>query len=777
MSLSEESNSPDRSPHNNWVEVVMPLPLETKFTYKLPDGINFSPDILGARVIAPFGNRKLQGFICGKTDPVNNISTNISIRTKIKQIDSLVDRRSLFSPVLYKVLCWAADYYCEPLGQVLDTAMPKVLMKNKGRDAQPLFITKWQLSEAGKQIDINSIRSVPQRKLMDKLQNEWLDQGISSSALEALKIPASTLGALKKKGLIDGEKIVKIPAKRSSGAPYSKPTLNEQQQNAVDEVAKHFGSFQCFLLEGLTNSGKTEVYIEIIRKVLARGEQALYLVPEIGLSPQSLERLEKSLNIPLGLMHSALSDNERLHNYLLMRLNKLQVLVGTRSAAFVPMAKPGCIIIDEEHDSSYKQASGFRYNAKHLLIKFAAEMKIPIVLGSATPSLESFHNANIGKYHHLRLTHKINKSSSPVITDFIPIKGRYLPNSLPHEGIAAIKEVLEQGFQALVFINRRGFSPKLQCSACSWQPICSSCDRPMTMHKIPPHLSCHLCERQEPTPVKCPKCHNTDLQPSGLGTQSIESILRQEFPDTSIYRIDRDTMKKKDSFRHFYHQAQSTEPCILVGTQMLAKGHDFVNVKLALIINCDSGLFSNDFHDIENLAQLITQVMGRVGRHNTTINKDSAINASGKIVIPTYNPDNELLRNLVKQGYSAFAKSELGNRLVYNLPPYSFLAYLRADAADPKDAFIFLEEIRKKLKAAIPANKFDELKIKLFGPLESSISKRANLYRFSMIIGANQRQGLRVILKQAVELARQGQNMKGRKPVSWHLDVDPIEAP
>ena len=769
MSLAADRTAWDK----HYAEVVVPLPLDTKFTYKLPQSIVFNEQLLGARVIVPFGARKLQGFICGQVNPAT--TTTIAKGKNIKQIDSLVDSRSLFTPALYKVLCWAADYYCEPLGQVLDHALPGVLRKGKGRDAQPLFITTWRLSEAGKKMEPKSIRSIPQRKLLMMLQGEWRQTGISSSALKALDLPAATLNALKKKGLISGEKIVKIPAKKSSGTPYVKPTLNVQQKTAVVEVTKHFGSFQCFLLEGLTNSGKTEVYIEIIRQALARGEQALYLVPEIGLSPQSLERLERSLNIPLGLMHSALSDNERMHNYLLMMLNKLQVLIGTRSAAFVPLAKPGCIIIDEEHDPSYKQSSGFRYNAKHLLIKMASELKIPIVLGSATPSLESFHNARIGKYKHLQLTHKIHKSRVPVTADIIPLKGRYQPNSLPPEALDAIKHVLQQGFQALVFINRRGFAPKLQCSACDWQPICPSCDRPMTMHKVPPHLSCHLCERQEAMPSKCTNCNSNNLQPSGLGTQSIESILRQEFATAKIYRVDRDTMNKKDSFRYFYQQAQSTDPCILVGTQMLAKGHDFVNVKLAVIINCDAGLFSNDFHNIENLAQLITQVMGRVGRHNPTNSDDG-----GKIIIPTYNPESELLITLVKQGYAAFANNELTNRLNFNLPPHCFLAYLRADAPSSREAFNFLDQIKQSL---LP--EATEHKVNLFGPLESSVAKRVNLYRFSMVIRAPKRQGLHRIVEQAVALARKNQNVhntkgpknKGRIAISWHLDMDPLEAP
>lgn len=787
MSLPQASTPLNRSNRTEYVEVVIPLPLDNSFTYRLPSGIAYSKQLLGVRVLVPFGSRNIQGFICSAR---RNDYAQDEKKLVIKQVQRIIDGESLFSPSLFRVLCWAAEYYHEPLGQVLDAALPQAL--RKGRQATPIFITKWRLTPAGKQTNTNLVSSKHQRKLLDFLQNvpasteatddnqavKDRDYAISTSAIKALKIPQASVTSLENKKLIKRGEILKMPIRKFKGVPYVKPKLNSEQQSAVDQMVASFGKYKCFLLEGLTNSGKTEVYIEIIRQAVAQGKQALYLVPEIGLSPQSLERLEKSLAIPLGVSHSSMTANERLHNYLLMKQDLLKVLIGTRSAAFVPLAKPGCIIIDEEHDSSYKQSSGFRYNCKHLLIKLASELKIPVVLGSATPSLESFHNAASGKYHHIRLTQKINPTTPPQAT-LLPMKGAHKtqPNELSVAGIKAIRDTLAQGGQALIFINRRGFSPKLQCSECGWQAICSSCDRPMTLHRIPPSLSCHLCERNAKIPNKCPECNTNNLQPSGLATQSIETLLRKEFPKDKIYRIDRDTMRKKDSLIHFYRQAQSEDPCILVGTQILAKGHDFTNVRLGVILNCDAGLFSNDFHNIEQLAQLITQVIGRVGRHGSSGSSgpDASTNASGKIIIPTYNPDSSLLNNLIKYGYAAFAKEEMNNRNRFNLPPYHFMAYLRAEAPTAQDALDFLS----KIKEPAVANQGNSQGVSIFGPLEASLAKKNDLYRFTLIIKSSQRTKIHNCLSQLVATARNFQKANSRrtKLIRWHLDLDPFDPP
>ena len=805
-----------------YVEVVVPLPISKSFKYILPQGIAYNSKLLGSRIIVPFGARKIQGFICGKSDGRNKNNSGGSEKRAgskkpnhaytgtdsftIKHAYNLLDSESLFSPTMYKLLCWAAEYYNEPLGQVLDTAIPQYL--RKGKPVSHIFITKWKLSEKGRQVDINKFNSKFQRKLFELMLKEEMEgkkdeqeernnsnqaksqEGyeFSSAALKALKIPSATLTALEKKGLLIKQDILNMPKPKFHGIPYVKPELNDEQSNAVEQVVKSFGKFGCFLLEGLTNSGKTEVYIEIIRHILKQNKQAIYLVPEIGLSPQSLERLGKSLAIPLGLTHSSMRPVERLHNWLLMKEDHLKVLVGTRSAAFVPLAKPGCIIIDEEHDSSYKQSSGFRYNSKHFLIKRAAELNIPIVLGSATPSLESFHNAMSGKYKHLRLTKKIKPGAARA--DIIPLKGRFDPNSIAAEGLTAIRETLARGGQVLVFINRRGFAPRLRCNDCNWHASCPSCDRPMTLHRVPPHLSCHLCERNSVVPHKCPSCDGGDLIPSGLATQSIEYLLQAEFPNEKIFRIDRDTMRNKDALRHFYLQSQAREPCILVGTQILAKGHDFTNVRLGLILNCDAAIFSNDFHNVEQIAQLITQVMGRVGRHkqvarNTasktgdknlgksggeaSIKSESDEEIQDRIIIPTYNPDNPLLIKLVRQGYAAFAREEMNNRKKFNLPPYSFIAYMRSEAPEASIAADFLANIKRELLGKNNAG------YKIFGPIEASIMKRNNLYRFVLIIKGHNRTAIHRCLKQLRILA-EGRHKPG-KLIHWHLDLDPLDPP
>ena len=766
------------------VEIVFPLPLNRSFTYLLPPDVTYGSHLLGARVIAPFGPRTLSGFISGSGKPQKAEEAQQALskskkqdrkRITLKEIKQLVDQPTLFPPKLYKTLCWAAEYYCEPLGQVLDTAIPSAL--RSGKDAEPLFITKWHLTDKGKNIDIESITGSNQRKVLQllgvgqkleqnqehgespastKKQEQESNTEISSSALNAMRISASVLQALKKKDLIAGRKVLKLPPRKFTGIPYVHPQLTDEQQQAVDKVTASFSKYNCFLLEGVTNSGKTEVYIEIIRRALARGEQALYLVPEIGLSPQTLQRLEKSLAIPLGVIHSSLSPGARMQNYLLVARHQISVLIGTRSAAFAPLAKPGCIIVDEEHDSSYKQHSGFRYNGKHFLIKLASEYNIPIVLGSATPALESFYNARQGKYQHLRLKQKF-ASAGKISAQLIEMKGRYQPNNLPHEALTAIKQTLADNSQVLVFINRRGFAPQLQCSACNWMQVCSSCDRPMTLHKYPPLLACHLCETQKPIPHKCPNCDSLQITPIGLGTQSIESILAKEFPKAQILRIDRDSMSKKESFQDFYRKVQSDEPAILVGTQMLAKGHDFANVALAIIVNCDSGLLSNDFHNVEQVAQLITQVIGRVGRRK-----------SGRIIIPTYYPEHPVLQTLIRRSYADFAKLELDNRNKFALPPYHFLAYLRAEALKPEDAQEFLNKLKDSALDQARQNK-----AQLLGPIESSIAKRLNFYRFVVLIKSESRQALHKVVHLMSEQAQQ----HNKSNIAWHLDIDPIDPP
>ena len=723
---------------NTLVSVVFPLSLKQEFTYKLPQNTFYSESLLGARVRASFGNRTLIGFIsgAGKKQP--------SLR--IKTIYELIDSISLFPPQLYVLLQWAAEYYHHSLGKVLETALPVAL---RGGKKASLNKTKtWRLSSLGERQNLDQLRGIQQKKIITLLkQKKELHKGDLKSAQISL---AAVTALVKKTWLIQREKVL-MPQMRRSKRESVK--LLKEQQEATNEVVSSLGSFRCFMLEGPTNSGKTEVYIEIIRQVLKKGKQILYMVPEISLSPQTLNRLEKNLDIPLGLMHSQMSARERLQNYLLVAQNKLQVLIGTRSTIFAPFPQLGCIIVDEEQDTSYKQQEGFRYNGKHLAVKYAQLLGIPIVLGSATPALESYQNISLRRYQHLRLTKKINCGAS-LYCRLMDMKKQDKKNPLPPEILEKMENTLSTGSQVLVFINRRGYAPILNCSTCGWVQVCSRCDRPMTLHKYPPHLSCHLCEERQTIPSICPECKSHQLSPGGFGTQRITDLLEERFNKFPVLRIDRDSMKGKDAYWQFYEHINRKEPCILVGTQIVAKGHDFADVRLAVVVNCDQALMGADFHTVETAAQLLTQVIGRVGRRS----KDKSY-----VLIPTYHPDNPLLNTLLKEGYASFARKELRVRKTLSFPPYSYLAYMYAAASQDRSAQDFLHTLRKKI---------GQTKAQLLGPIECTPAK-GSYHRRALILKAMKREFLHAAVKQLSALAAKNKV----KDIRWHIDIDPQEAP
>ena len=723
------------------VTVALPLPLRQDFTYRLPDNLDYTDSLLGARVRVSFEKRILIGFISG--------TEKIPSYPRIKTIQELIDSPSLFTKELYDLLLWAADYYHNPLGQVLETALPVAL--RKGRKAQLQKTKLWRISAAGMEQDLNQLRGVQQQKALSLLRKE---QTLYRSSLAELNISLNTLTTLVKRGWATEEDSILMPQLRAR--PESPVRLLEEQRQAADAVISSFGSFRCFLLEGPTNSGKTEIYLEIIRQALKQGKQSLYMVPEISLSPQTLKRLERGLHIPLGLMHSKMTATERLQNYLLAAQDKLQVVIGTRSTIFIPFRQLGCIIIDEEQDTSYKQQEGFRYSGKHLAIKYAQLLGIPIVLGSATPALESYHNISLQRYHHLHLTRKIHNEIS-LSCRLMDMKRQHKKHPFTEEVTAKIEKTLAMGSQVLVFINRRGYAPTLSCQGCGWVQECNQCDRPMTLHKYPPLLSCHLCERQQAIPHLCPNCQSHQLSPGGFGTQRMADFLEKKFENYPVLRIDRDSMQKRDAYSQFYDQVSRNKPCILVGTQIIAKGHDFAYIRLAVIVNGDQGLMSPDFHAAETSAQLITQVIGRVGRR-----KDARTNSS--ILMPTYHPDNPMLNSLLTQGYAAFAKRELQTRKHLGFPPYTYFAYLRAAATKGENALEFLRALRQQS---------NQHNAKLLGPIECAMSKKGSYHRKAVIIKAQSRAALYRTLEQLTKLADRNKN----KGVRWHIDIDPVEAP
>ena len=736
--------------HADTAEVALPLPIRKTFIYRLPGGARYTARLNGARVIVPFGRRRLLGFICGK--PRQEDAATFTLKT----IDKILDDVPLYTPRLYRLLDWAASYYQTPLGMVLAAALPVAL--RKGRPAELATIKTWQISNSGLLTEPTQLRSTYQRTALAVLARE---QELSQKALGALDIRPASMEALVRKGLAEVRQTIQMPKDLPSG-PVQTITLTTEQEAAARTVMQNKHGYKCYLLEGPTNSGKTEAYIAIMKQMLQEGGQVLYLVPEISLSPQTLGRLKSALNIQLGVIHSGLNQNERLQHYLLAAKAKLNVIVGTRSAIFTPMPNLGCIIVDEEQDASYKQQDGFHYNGKHLAIKRAQQLNIPIVLGTATPALESLHNAARGYYQHLRLPSRTQKKKTIRVLDMAVNRS---PDPLSGPVLDAIADQLKQKHQVLIFVNRRGFATILRCQKCGWICNCQACAKPMILHKHPPMFICHLCDARLPIVTRCPSCESDQLLPLGSGTQRIEEDLKTHFAEQTILRIDRDSMRRKDAYAELYRRVHGGAPAILVGTQILAKGHDFANVTLGVIINCDQALLNPDFYATESFAQVLVQVIGRIGRR---------AGATAEALIPSYYPKNELLMRLLHEGYQSFAQKNLTDRRRLALPPYSYLAYLRAESKQSTNAAAFLTKIKERAQQELgqsgPTGR--SLAGDLLGPHECAIAKKAGYYRSALIIKSNGR-ARRAAISQRLRAIAEDLPEPGLR---WHLELDPMEA-
>jgi primosomal protein N' (replication factor Y) len=501
------------------------------------------------------------------------------------------------------------------------------------------------------------------------------------------------------------------------------------------------------LLDGITGSGKTEVYLRFIAEVLNAGRQVLVLVPEIALTPQTLARFEARFG-DAAVMHSNLSDNARLQAWLKVRNGEARILIGTRSAVLTPFADLGLIVVDEEHDASFKQTDGLRYSARDLAVKRARDLDIPLILGSATPSFESLHNALSGRYRHVLLTERAGGATLPEY-QLIDIRGHSLDGGLSEDLIRAIGAHLEAGGQALVFLNRRGFAPSMVCGHCQWQARCPGCELPMTMHQRPPALICHHCGRRQGLPETCPDCGHNALIAVGSGTQRCEDVLSERFPDVPVYRIDRDTTRSQQRLEAQLEAIGNGQPAVLVGTQMLAKGHHFPDVTLVAVVNADGGFMSPDFRAPERTAQLIVQVAGRAGRAER----------AGTVIIQTYQPDSPLLTTLIRDGYRAFARQELESRAVAELPPHTPMALLRAEAVQGEDARRWLEVLAGYLGPGLS----------VYGPAPALMPRVADRQRFQLMLTAASRRALHQAL---LPLKNLDDTPRG---VRWSLDVDPYD--
>ena len=716
--------------------VALPVPLYQLFDYKLT-----LPAEIGMRVKVPFGKREAIGIIV-KIDQ----QTTFDIES-LKAITSVIDEKRLFSQPIWQLLNWATGYYHFPIGEVMFHAMPVLL--RQGRQAINDGIKQWQLTLQGQQIDLDLLTKTPKQKLLlASLRNNDLDQSNFSSSIYQ---------ELQKKQLI--ELVYRQPEKICWQTNYStNPTsiqLNDEQSNAIATINQKNKQFAVFLLDGITGSGKTEVYLNIIADVLSQGKQALVLVPEIGLTPQTIKRFKQRFNAPIDILHSGLTDKERLEVWLRSKDGENAIVVGTRSSLFTPFKDLGIIIIDEEHDSSYKQQEGWRYNARDLAIIRAKIENITIVLGSATPSLETINNAQTHKYQQLKLTQRAGNAKLAK-QSILDIRGMALASGLSQPLIEQIRAHLNNNNQVMLFLNRRGFAPLIICHDCGWIAECPRCDRPYTFHKKQNKLICHYCDTPREVPKQCPKCGSTQLLPIGFGTEQLEKQLNLLFPNIKVTRIDRDTITKKEALNSYLHDIHEGGAHILVGTQILAKGHHFPDVTLVGIVDVDGALFSSDFRATERFAQIYTQVSGRAGRETK----------AGEVILQTYHPQHPLLNILLTQGYPAFAKQTLLERQQTLLPPFSYQVLIRAADRNNLQAPKFLQRIHDWLKANYNHNLWQ------LGPMPASQPQKAGYNRWQLLLQHTNRQLLQQILDNLLTVVEQWDDVS---KVRWSIDVDPID--
>ncbi len=723
------------------LHVAVPSPLYRTFDYLAPAGVE--PPAPGSRVLVPFGRKRVVGVVLGSA------SHSDIDGSRLKRVLEVLDPRPLLDPELLALAQWAARYYQHPIGEALAAALP-VLLRHPGGGT--LSRQWWRATAAGLATDPAALgHAVRQAAVLAQLRRH--PGGLPRDAIEA---PMTVLRTLQDKGWI--EACAPAPdAVREPGAAYGEavPALGDAQRAAVEAVREADGRFAALLLEGVTGSGKTEVYLRAIEPVVRSGRQVLVLVPEIGLTPQLVRRFGRRLDLEPALLHSGLSDSERLLAWQQAASGERRLVIGTRSAIFTPLASPGLIVVDEEHDASLKQQEGFRYSARDLAVWRARQLGVPVVLGSATPSLESLYNVELGRYRHLRLPERAGRAALPRLR-LLDVRRQPMQDLLSEPLLVRMQDHLARGGQVLVFLNRRGFSPVLLCHDCGWVADCPRCDAHMTLHRARGLLRCHHCGHQRRIDTHCPACGGSELVAVGQGTERLEAALAERFPDQRVLRIDRDTTRRKGSLQQALDSARSGRAHILLGTQMLAKGHHFPGVSLVAILDADQGLFGSDFRASERMAQLIVQVAGRAGRGDRP----------GEVLIQTHQPDHPLLRQLVEQGYDAFARAALEERRAARLPPFSSLALLRAEAPDADAPAAFLEQAAQRAAALASPG------VQLWGPVPAPMERRGGRYRAQLLLQATRRADLQALL---TRLLPQLETEKTARRVRWSIDVDPAD--
>lgn len=726
------------------VTVALPVPLRQEFRYLCPDSLTKSL-VVGARVQVPFRSRRLIGIVIGITavaPPPQPL--------RLRPIESVLDHEAVIPPALLALCRWASGYYHHALGEVLASALPSLL-----RNGSPLpcaAVEAYAITEDGRAaLERLPPRAAALRLLLKRLAKEPMDR----ATLRSISAPA-TIRRARSRGWICLFPLPPNIVANGSCPDELWPELTKPQQQALQQLQTAADSGQVNLLDGVTGSGKTELYLRMAQRMVASGRQVLALAPEIGLTPHLADCFAS--RFPPGQVacyHSGMGHAERARTWARARSGAVSVVVGTRSAVFVPLARPGLIIVDEEHDVSYKQQDGFRYSARDLAVVRGRQEDVPVILGSATPSLESLHNAQSGRYQRIRLKHRIGSAGSPKLT-LLDVRGLPLRNGLSEALLRGIDRHLAAGGQSLLFINRRGFAPVLLCPRCGWIAPCRNCNARLTVHRKNNRLICHHCGYQEPPPMECPSCGQQPLHAIGQGTERVEEALRQRFPGRRVERIDSDRTRSARVLAELFGDVRSGMIDILVGTQLLAKGHDFAGLTLVALVDIDQALYGSDFRALERMGQMVTQVAGRAGRADR----------AGEVIIQTFNPQHPHLRRLISDGYDALVENLMVERRTHGFPPSVHLALLRAEAPKEGAAVKFLEQAQRLI------SQDKDAAITVMGPAPALMERRNGLYRAQLILKAARRARLHAALQQLLPKVN---DLPTRGGLRWSLDVDPVD--
>jgi len=705
----------------------VPVPLHRLFDYQIP--ATQSAPAPGSRVRVPFSGRDRVGLVIGLA------AGSTLPAAQLKPIDEVLDD-ALVPDELLALLNWATRYYAAPPGEIVTHALPVLLRRDR-----PITTPPAQWFAAADSIPPDQLQRAPQQARIATL----LETGPKSRA-ELLRAGArpDALRRMLARGWIMA---CDPPAPQAEVGPE----LHAEQRQAVAAILAARRRFQALLLAGVTGSGKTEVYLRSAARLLRGDRQVLVLVPEIGLTPQFVRRVEARLGLRAHTYHSGLGERQRLATWNAARDGSARLLIGTRSAVFLPLARPALIVVDEEHDSSFKQFDGMRYHARDVAVYRASRLGIPVVLGTATPSLESLANVERKRYQMLELRQRATGSLQPVWTLHDPRK-QAAEAGLTLALRKRIAAALARGEQVLIYRNRRGYAPVLLCDECGWHAECSHCSAHLTLHRAAARLVCHHCGRTRALPARCPECQSPRLESLGAGTERVEQALAEAFPDYPLHRADRDSMRGRDQFEELLTEVGRGQPCILVGTQMLAKGHHLPGIGLAIMLEADQQLFSADFRAPERLAQAVVQVAGRAGRERP-----------GQFVLVTRSPDHPLIQALRDGDYLRAGRALLDERKQARLPPYINLAMLRAESANPGQAREFLQQTAGRIRHRA---------VEVHGPIEAILQRKAGFWRFQLWLSSRSRTALRETMDQLLPMLDQSRVPHGLR---WHVDVDPLE--